>query len=142
MPTFDDCRAEIESLHEFFVRWYCGETDRSAIDQLERALAPDFERVSPDGTLHDKTAICSGVESTYNEHEQFSIDIRNVDPVTRVGDCLLVRYEEWQETPMDSNGRLSTVLFEPASDADTPTPSTVQWRYLQETWLDAPSSND
>lgn len=148
--TVTACEREIETLHEFFVRWYCGTVGRDEFERVERALGPEFERVSPDGDVHGRDAVLSGIRGAYCEHETFEIEIRNVEPVV-VDEHALVRYEEWQTTPTGGNGRLSTALFVPVDGAPTsmdeadddrepesaPEPM-ARWRYLHETWLDAP----
>lgn len=131
-----DYRTEIESLHAFFVDWYTGVADSDAFDHLETALAPTFEMVTPDGEVHDREAILEGIRESYGTHDpgSFSIDIRNVETVEQYGEVTLVRYEEWQDHG-ETTGRLSTALFGPARDSAGE--RTVEWRYLQETWLEA-----
>ena len=137
MPTPTVCREEIEALHAFFVRWYCGTVDRSAFARLKEALGPAFERVTPAGEVHDRATVLAGIRESYDAHETFDIEIRNVEPVAAVGERTLVRYEEWQTTPDGENGRLSTALFGPVEgvDADPSVTPVVSWQYLQETWL-------
>lgn len=138
MPTLEACEQEIETLHEFFVEWYCGETDHEAFQKAEDALAPSFEIISPDSTIHDRETILSDVRNSFDSHEQgeFDIEIRNVKPVDVRDDRALVRYEEWQETPEGTTGRLSTALFGP-TDESTGDQQSVEWLYLQETWLES-----
>ena len=133
MPAeLDRCRTEIEQLHAFFVDWYCG--DESAFERVERALAPSFERVSPDGTVQDREATLNGIRATQNAYEWFDIEIRNVVLLESFEESALVRYEEYQTMPGDSNGRLSTTLL--AHDSDGSPATDLRWRYLQETWLE------
>jgi hypothetical protein len=49
VPSHETCRREIETLHEFFVDWYTGAVGRDAYDRVERALASEFEMVTPAG---------------------------------------------------------------------------------------------
>jgi len=146
MPTADACKREIEGLHEFFVRWYRGEWDRSRFERVEAALAPSFERITPGGSIHGRETVLDGIESAYGsyEGETCEITIRNVTPVEIREDRALVRYEEWQRMGEDRTGRLSTVLFGAIDAADagtsevyTTTATGLEWRHLQETWLDS-----
>jgi len=68
--------------------------------------------------------------STY-EPGTFAIRIENVEAIELRERRAVVRYDEWQDTPEGTNGRRSTALFGPRSGG-------VEWRYLQETWLDPP----
>lgn len=140
MPSDTVYRREIESLHEFFVRWYTGAAERDDIDRLEGALAPTFEMVTPGGNRREYDAVVAGISGRYDTRDPgaFDIEIRNVETRYEHGEHALVRYEEWQETPTETTGRLSTVLFAAAADA----PGDVRWLDLQETWLDGPDGNE
>jgi hypothetical protein len=138
MPSCDTYHREIESLHEFFVDWYTGQVERDAFDRLERALASEFEIVTPEGVRRGYDDVIGGIREDYATHDpgDFKIGIRNVEMRSTVDEHALVRYEEWQGTPDGTTGRLSTVLF--AADPDAP--GGVVWLDLQETWLDGPDS--
>jgi len=135
MPTREQCRREIETLHAFFVDWYAGTVDREAFDRMERVIAPGFEMVTPEGQRLDRATILDRVRDSYgrNEPGEFDIEIRNVESVAAFEDRTLVRYEEWQQEPGGENGRISTVLFGQESDA----PEGVQWLDIQETHIEA-----
>ena len=49
MPTLEACRTEIEELHAFFLGWYGGDLEADDCSRMERAIAPGFELVGPDG---------------------------------------------------------------------------------------------
>lgn len=140
MPSHPTCKREIESLHAFFVEWYTGETARDSYDRVERALASDFEMVTPEGDRREYADVVDWIEGNYAGREagSFDIEIRNVETRYSVDDHALVRYEEWQKTPDETTGRLSTVLFEKAPDA----PGNVVWLDLHETWIDDPNPDD
>jgi len=57
---------EIEGLHDFFVDWYCVELDKAAFSRVESALSPEFERISPDGTIQGRDAVLDGIRSSYD----------------------------------------------------------------------------
>jgi hypothetical protein len=136
MPTRQACTQEIESLHEFFVRWFRGETDSEEATRLEDALAPSFEMISPDGQRYDRETIISSIRDSFDSRgAEFDIEIRNVVPVEIRDDRALVRYEEWQETADGTTGRLSTAYFAPARDSTDD--RIVEWRYLHETWIES-----
>lgn len=132
-------RHEIESLHDFFVEWYTAQADDAAFGRLEDALGPSFEIVSPDGTISSREDILSAIRRSYDTHEvgAFDIQIQNVDTLAEYDDAALVRYEEWQDTPDGTTGRLSTVLFELTGTGEADAGS-FEWRHVQETWLEQP----
>ena len=134
MPTFETCRREIEGLHSFFVRWYAGTADREEFTRLERALAPEFEMVSPTGDRSDRAGVLDWIRESYGREEPgtFDIEIRNVELVRSLDDHALVRYEEWQREHGDENGRISTVLLHEAESA----PEGLEWIDLHETALE------
>jgi len=137
VPSHETCRREVETLHEFFVDWYTGAVGRDAYDRVERALASEFEMVTPAGDRRGYADVVDGIRDGYAGREPgtFGIEIRNVQSRYSGDGQRLLRYEEWQETPDERTGRLSTVLFarEPG------TPGGVVWLDLHETWLDAPA---
>lgn len=130
-------RTEIETLHELFVNWYVGTADAAEFERIEAALAPDFQRVSPEGDRAGRTSVLEGIRKTHDTYEPgaFDIEIRDVAVVDAQPERALVRYEEWQDTPDGTSGRLSTALFAPHRDGPESDPP-VEWRYLQETWLE------
>lgn len=138
MPSNTPFRREIESLHQFFVDWYTGQTARDTYDRVEHALGSDFVMVTPEGVRHGYDEVVAEIRAGYAGHEPgaFEIDIRNVETRYAFEDRTLVRYEEWQETPAGRTGRLSTTLFEAEPDA----PGDLVWLDLHETWLDGPDS--
>lgn len=138
------CEREIETLHDLFVRWYCGRANRGEFERVERALDDSFELVSPDGTVTDRAAVLGAIRDAYNSREGFDIEIRNVEPVFVEDEHALVRYEEWQFPDGEADtGRLSTALFEtveqPREQTQTDqTRPAARWLHLQETWLEGP----
>ncbi len=73
------------------------------------------------------------VRETYGRYDEaFAIDIRDVEPIATRENRALVRYEEWQTSSEGTSGRISTAwLAAPGGD-----PNAVEWRHLQETWVD------
>lgn len=140
MSSYATCRREIASLHEFFVAWFTGRTGTDNYDRVERALATEFELVTPAGRRREYADIVDGIRAAYASREpgSFDIEIRNIEPRYTVDSHTLMRYEEWQDTPDGLTGRVSTVLFE----ADPDAPGDVVWLDLHETWLDGPESDE
>lgn len=134
MPSHATCRHEIESLHEFFVDWYTGQTTTDTFDRVERALSSDFEMVTPGGRQREYTDVVDWINGQYAKRDpgDYDIEIRNVETRYAVDAHRLIRYEEWQKTPNETTGRVSTALFEADSDA----PGDVVWIDLHETWLE------
>ncbi|PSP19122.1 hypothetical protein BRC62_02195 [Halobacteriales archaeon QH_10_67_13] len=130
MPA--DYEREVESLHAFFGAWYRGELPSERFARVETALAPSFERVTPDGTIQDRETVLAGVEAARGERtETFEIEIEDLAVIDRTDERALVRYVE-RQTPGDD--RLSAALF----DAGTLEPGAdgrPSWLYLQETRL-------
>lgn len=130
MPSERDCEREIRELHDCFVEFYTGQ--RGDTERVDQALGPDFRLVHPSGERTDREAVIDGIRSQKNRYVpgEFDIEIRNVEPIEIREDRALVSYEEWQTTPNEQTGRLSTAYFAPSEQA------AAEWRYLQETWLD------
>jgi hypothetical protein len=112
----DAVRAEIESLHEFFVGWFSGSLTLSAFEpKFLTRFAPDFILVPPAGRLLNLEQLAEAVRSSHATNPDFRIAIRNVTIRRRFDGHLLATYEEWQRnalasTPPD-NARIATVIF-------------------------------
>lgn len=132
MPTLATCRREIEDLHGFFEGWFTGERDD--FERVERALAPGFEMVTPEGARLGRAAILDSVRDSHgrNDPGEFEIEVRNAERLADLGEHALVRYEEHQRTPDGETSRISTALFR----EDESAPHGVAWVDLHETWLD------
>jgi hypothetical protein len=136
VPALDTCRAEIERLHDRFVAWFTA-ADDTDFAGIERALDGGFEMVTPDGARVDREAVLESIREAHGRDAPgaFDIEIRNVELLHATEDHATVRYEEWQETPDGTTGRVSTVLFE----TDPAAPGGLVWLDVHETWLDGPS---
>ena len=134
MSSHSTYLAEIEELHEFFVEWYTATIPEDRFDRMERAIAPGFEMVTPDGVRRERSVVLDAVRESYGRDDpgEFDIDIRNVELIEDLDEYALVRYEEWQTSGANRTGRVSTVLFREQSDA----PGGLQWIDLHETWLE------
>ena len=95
---FESAREEVLRLHAFFVAWFRGEAADFA--GCERAFAPDFRMVTPDGAVHERESVMTRLRAARGSA---SADFTIFD----VADC--------DETVVDSSGgtmRL-TRMFEP-----------------------------
>lgn len=125
-------RAEIESLHDFFVGWFSGSLDESAFhDQFRRRLSGDFLLISPAGQRLPLGELERMIKGAHGSNPDFRIRIRAVEILHVCDDHVLATYEEWQRNALAStpanNGRIATVLFR--------TTSLLQWLHVHETWL-------
>lgn len=136
VPALATCRTEIERLHDRFVAWFTA-AEGTDFDAIERALAPGFEMVTPDGRRVARDAVLDSIREAHGRDGpgEFDIEIRNVELLHATDDHATVRYEEWQETPDGTTGRVSTVLFE----TDPAAPGGLVWLDVHETWLEGPS---
>ena len=132
---FEQCKAEIEELHRFFVAWMTGACakDAASYDRVRSVLAPDFVIISPNGV----TTRCEPLlDELYAAHARraddpgFAIWIKQATQRWSGNGHALLAYEEWQSAEGSQTARISTALFEAAPDA----PCGVRWRHLQETW--------
>ncbi len=132
MPA--DYEREVKSLHAFFGAWYRGELSSERFARVETALAPSFERVTPDGTIQDRATVLAGIEAARGERtEAFEIEIEDFEVIDRTDGRALVRYVE-RQTPGDD--RLSAALFgASASERGGGADDRPSWLYLQETRL-------
>ena len=127
-------RGEIENLHNFFVSWFSGSTERGR-PVLEAGLLDRFDEsfllIPPAGVVRDRSTFAESVEAAYGTNPDFKVAIRNVTVRRRWDEHVLATYEEWQRNALASkppdNGRLATVLFRQDQG--------LRWLHVHETWL-------
>ena len=127
---------EIVRLHDFFAAWFTATPD-AAIDfaDCERAFAPDFRMIGPDGRIATMPGIVAWLRDARGTRQDgFSIAIHETRCVWQQGDAVLMEYVEEQTQAGETTRRQSCALFMRAHAA----PGGVVWRHLQETWLQAP----
>jgi hypothetical protein len=133
VPLSELARREVIALHEFFVRWFTS-GEGADFASCERAFAPDFAMVTPEGKLHGRDAIVAMLRDARGALSPgFAITILDPHPVWTDGDAVLLGYVEQQYRDGRVTRRRSTALF----TRDASAPRGVVWRYLQETWMDA-----
>jgi len=129
--------SEVTSLHRFFAQWFSGSLPQNDVTfaRLDRALAPTFELITPDGRLVPREMLVRGLEESHGKFERggpaFEIEVRDLES-RELGDGLyLATYQEWHHTEHESVGRLSSALFRVAPGA----PNGLIWQHVHETWL-------
>ncbi len=125
-------RREIVELHSFFQNWFRGIAKLETFERLERALAPTFELITPNGRCLDRSAILDGVREDYGTDAEATLEIRHVRLLAMTDTLSTFSYEEWQgRDGAPSKGRISTVIFRAAAS----TPNALLWLHVHETWL-------
>lgn len=127
------CQCEVRELHQFFEDWLggrCPDTDE-AFARVRDALAPDFHLIHPSGTWRTQADILEGLRQNHGVRPGLTIQIRDVRLLRAEEELLLATYEEWQEGPDATDGRLSTVVFGRTADG----PNGLFWQHVHETWL-------
>lgn len=129
---------EIADLHRFFQDWFRGEIPETdeAFARFDRALAPGFVIVSPDGAALDRATIIEAVRRGYGRDKSARVWVEGARVVHNVGDAVVATYVEWQSLAgADPRARISTAVFEPDRDA----PGGLRWIHVHETWLPQPT---
>lgn len=127
-------QSEIEALHEFFVRWFSGESlgsNEYFTAEFSQRFDESFRLIPPAGTMLDLNTLSGSIRRAYSSNPAFRIEIRNVNVVQRWENHILATYEEWQRNALASsppdNGRIATVLFR--------LDNRLTWLHVHETWL-------
>lgn len=125
------CRREVDELHEFFEGWLSGTLKPGTFGRVEAALAREFSMVGPDGIRRAREPLLGRIRRGRGSRPDLRIRIRDVRVVFSGEDRCLLTYEEWQDAPDMSAGRISTALFRREEKA----PAGVVWVHLHETWI-------
>lgn len=133
-------RAEIVSLHEFFVGWFGGalaQDDETFSVGFVRRFDPAFLLIPPAGTLVPLAKLTSSIRDGYGKNPEFRIEIRNVTLRREHGKLVLATYEEWQRNAINStppdNGRIASAWFKQEPSAA----NGLAWLHIHECWLPA-----
>ncbi len=131
------CLREVVELHEFFQKWLSGEVPLRAsnLERVGRALAKDFEIVSPAGNLTRRAQLLESLESRHGTFREppLRIWVENIRGRGLGEGLYLVTYEEWQQVGgQPKRGRLSTAVFRREPSA----PQGVQWVHVHETRIE------
>ncbi|HVM83151.1 MAG TPA: DUF4440 domain-containing protein [Candidatus Binatia bacterium] len=132
-PLADLAVRETMELHDFFGRWLRPDADAPRdIARLDRALAPEFRLIGPDGGIRERAAVLAWIAGARGSRGgDFRIEVSHCRPAWQSAEAILLEYVETQYGSGKTTRRLSTALFGRAPSA----PCGVVWRHLQETWL-------
>lgn len=128
---------EVVELHDCFRAWLRPHGDAPGGPKLdsarfERALAPEFRLVGPDGRVRDRETIIAWLHDLKGGRgADFGMEVSDVRAVWQQGDAILLEYVETQYLQGKTTQRQSTALLKRAPDA----PIGIAWMHLQETWL-------
>lgn len=131
----DDCRAEVETLHRFFVEWFSGtlpNTDETW-SRLEDSLAPGFALVAPSGELLEQAPLLASLRRMHGHHgpeTAFRIEVRDLACRHVTDDFVIATYVEWQTLRGKEASRVSTAVFQ----RDAASPRGLRWLHVHETW--------
>lgn len=123
-------REEIIELHEFFEAYFLGTVD--SLERAERAFAPEFTFVGPDGTESDRAGVIRMLLDGHAHTGELKITTTDHRLVVETEEAVVATYvERHQLSGGRSNERRSTVVFV----ADPGAPNGLRWRHVQETWV-------
>jgi hypothetical protein len=124
---------EVHEFHAFLAEWFSGRIapGDTVLGEQRRRFDPGLQYIRPSGGVGDWAMIENVLESTHGGEPSIKIEVRHA--VVRRADAasVLVTYEEHQTGGDEDNGRLTTALFVPKSDA----PNGVGWFHVHEVWL-------
>lgn len=128
-------RRHVVDIHQFFVAWVsgeCREDDATFRAGLLDRISKDMMVIMPGGVGYPAAVFTKYMRGLHGSNPKFRIQIRNVTVRHRIGDVLIVTYEEWERNARDStppdNGRLSTMVLRDRGDD-------FEILHVHETWL-------
>ena len=135
---FERASAEIIAFHEFFVGWYDAATaDLTDFGRCEQVFGEGFQMIPPTGRVYDRAATIALIRDNRASFDRdFSIDIEDIRAGFQTEDAIVMTYVEIQCRRGVWSRRQASALFTTSSSA----PWGVQWRHLQETWLQTPET--
>lgn len=126
---------EVVRQHVFIEAWLDGRAGDEDWGSFDRALAPSFSMVIPEGVATAREDLVGGFRQAKGSVPGLRVEIRNAVVVDRSDERVSVRYEEWQTSPDGANQRVSLAVFKP----DDRAPIGWAWQCLHETWLPSPT---
>lgn len=130
----DKAWQEIVQLHEFFFSWLRGEAHAGDFSRAEAAIGKDFRMISPDGTIDESIAVIGWIRGAHGSRPApFTMSVKDPRTIWAGESAVLLEYTEQQYRDGKATSRRSTALFL----ANPAAPCGVEWRHLQETWIDA-----
>jgi hypothetical protein len=109
--------ALIVDLHEFFTAWVSGRClkDKALFaEKAKKHLSSDFLGIMPNGWSFNPSVFEGSMWDGHGNSPKFRIKIRDVQVRHRIGNALVVTYEEWAHDAADAphnNARLSTMVL-------------------------------
>lgn len=122
---------EIHDLHHFFQGYLLGEIAPELMERFESVTDSGFTIVTADGAVIDREGITNYIRDGHGSRPEFTIWTENVVLKQRVGDILIVTYEEWQTIKGVTTSRTSTVVFK----EDASLPNGLCWLHVHESGL-------
>ncbi|MHA2108817.1 MAG: hypothetical protein ACW99R_14035 [Candidatus Hodarchaeales archaeon] len=130
--------SEITELHSFFQKWFNGEIHQSNLifQRLTTVLHSKFVLISPNGMKKHRKEVIQEIWDAYGSRDLKSNPIKlwieNYEYHGEFGSIYIVMYEEWLKNNSDKKGRVSTAIFEKATNNY----NNLSWLYVHETWLE------
>jgi hypothetical protein len=125
---------EVVGLHEFFLVWLNGVAPAGDFSRAERAIGKNFRMISPDGSIEESAAVLGWIRGAHGSRPApFTMAVSDPRTIWAGEGAVLLEYTEQQYRDGRTTRRRSTALFL----ADPAAPCGVEWRHLQETWLEA-----
>ena len=133
-PLADLAWQEVVALHAFFEAWMRQSGSVADFAEVEAALGSDFRLISPDGSMDEREAVVASISKARGARgREFTIVVYEPRTIWTGCDAVLLEYTERQYRDGRTTRRRSTALFLASSRA----PRGVEWRHLQETWIEA-----
>jgi hypothetical protein len=125
---------EVVALHAFFKTWLRESESVMDFSEVEVAIGKDFRLISPDGKIDEGSTVVSSIRDARGSRgPDFTIVVSDPFTVWAGDGAVLLEYTEQQYRDGRMTHRRSTALFL----ANPSAPRGVEWRHLQETWMEA-----
>jgi hypothetical protein len=123
----------VVELHDFFVAWLRGEAPARDFARAQSAIGKDFRMISPDGKIEESAAVVAWIKGAHGSRPApFTIAVLDPRTIWAGNEAVLLEYTEQQYRDGQTTRRRSTALFLASPTA----PNGVEWRHLQETWME------
>ena len=132
------CQSEVNELHTFFQKWFNGELHKSNLifQRLTTVFHPQFTLISPIGEERKRNEVIQGIWDAYGTRDPkknpMRIWIENYIYKGEFNSIYIVTYEERQSSNSNKRGRLSTAIFEQATNNY----NDIRWLHVHQTWLE------
>ena len=128
----DKAWQEVIGLHNFFGEWLRGDAPAGDFSRAESAISKDFRMISPDGAIEESAAVLAWIKGAHGSRPApYTMAVLDPHTIWAGESAVLLEYTEQQYRDGKTTRRRSTVLFL----ANPAAPCGVEWRHLQETWM-------